>query len=1115
MKNIPDRDTYALLNHVKHIIRTMKLTLFALFLFTSGLFASEAFSQAARVTLVAEAVSFGKVLSDIESQTDYLFVYDKSEIDLARKVTVRAQRQTVEKVLSALFENTDMVYAVKNNNIMLMRSDTKMKALLGRQQQAGKNVSGTVVDAAGEPVIGANVVENGTANGTVTDEEGRFSLRLPSGGVLRISYIGYLEQTVPVNGRSVLRIVLKEDTQKLEEVVVVGYGVQKKANLTGAVSVVTAEDIKDISGASVAQALQGKLSGVVITKSNGQPGASSEIRVRGMGTFGDNAPLVVIDGVPADGGLESIAASDIESVNVLKDAASAAIYGSRAANGVILVTTKRGSSERSSISVDGYFGLQRITRYPDVCNAQEFVELQNEAIANANRWIKGSNQTPYFTEAPAYYGKGTDWGKELFSVAPTYNVNVSAQGGGKNSSYYMSGGYLNQEGILENTSFDKANFRINTDTRYGERISLGANLNLSTSLMHGSATAAGSAYYASPTVPLYEPNGTPGYPKHAGESGVSPVFMAGLDNPDHRTYRVLGNLYAEYKLFRFLKFRINAGVDFNYYEKKAFTQTYNLDNRYSNTRSSYDETRGKNLTWLTDYLLYFDHTFGGKHTIDGMAGFSQQLTTDDDMHAIAYDYVSEIKNMQILDGGTNPTDSRNDGSKSQLALMSWFGRINYNFADRYLFSFNLRADGSSRFAPGNRWGFFPSFSGAWRLSQESFFHVPVISNLKLRLNWGQLGNQSVEGRYPTIATLSNTGVLMGPGGYTPTIVPGYYVSALVNEDLKWETTTITNAGVDVGLFDNRLSASFEYYDKKTSGILRQQVLPGTVGLESPNVNFAKVANRGIELEINWQDKVNADFSYYVGANVSTVHNKILKLSDGKDEELKTGGHRDTYMNKVGYAIDSFYGWEVEGIYGSQEEIDRSPVYGSAIVGSLKYKDRNGDHKIDADDRTILGNALPKWSFGLKLGAQYKHFDFSMFWQGDMGKKQYMPYEKWVNDGGANYGRWWYENRWTGEGVPGKWPAVIWGGAYSMNQMSDFLLTDASYARMKNVSVGYTFQVGTGSRFRVYLAGENLITITGKGFYGFDPEKGGTAQYNYWADSYPTAKTVSVGANIQF
>lgn len=1114
MKNISDGDSYALLKPIKRIINIMKLTFLALFLCVTGLFATGASSQVAKVTITAQSTPFGEILSNIEKQTDYYFVYDKRDIDLNRKVSIDAREKTVEEVLSTIFRNTDIVYAMKSNNIILMKNNDRMLAIM--QQANRKTITGVVLDPQGESIIGANVMEKGTSNGTITDIDGSFTLDVASNATLQVTYIGYMAQEVPVKNQSSVRILMKEDTQNLEEVVVVGYGVQKKANLTGAVSVVSSKDLKDVSSSSVSQALQGKLSGVVITKSNGQPGASSDIRIRGMGTFGDNAPLVVIDGIPADGGLESISSSDIESVNVLKDAASAAIYGSRAANGVILVTTKRGVSEKSSISVDGYFGLQRITRYLDMCNAAEFVELQNEAIANANRWIGGSNITPYFTNDPASYGKGTDWGKELFSVAPTYNVNVSAQGGSQNSSYYMSGGYVDQEGILENTSYNKANFRINNDNKYGERLSFGTSINLSTSLQHGTSNAAGDAYNVSPTIPLYEADGiTPGYDKHPGETGINPVYMANLSNPDHRTYKVLGNIYVEYKIFDFLRFRINAGLDFNYYEKKSFTPTYNIADKYGNTRSSYEETRGKNVTWLTDYLLYFDHTFSSKHSIDGMAGFSQQLTTDDDIYGKAYDYVSESKNMQILNGGTNPTDSRNSGAKSQLAMMSWFGRINYNFADRYLLSFNLRADGSSRFASGNRWGFFPSFSGAWRISQEEFFNVPAISNLKLRLNWGQLGNQSVSGRYPTIATLSNMSVLMGQGGYNHSIVPGYYVANLVNKDLKWETTTITNAGVDVGLLDNRLTASAEYYDKRTSGILRQQVIPGTVGLGAPNVNFAKVANRGVELEINWQDKINKDFTYYVGANISTVRNKILQLSDGKDEELRDGGHRDTYINKVGYAIDSFYGWEMEGVYASQEDIDNSPAYGSAIVGSIKFKDQNGDNKIDADDRVILGNSIPKMTFGFKLGAQYKNFDFSMFWQGDLGKKQFMPYEKWVNDGSINYGRWWYENRWNGEGTPGKWPAVIWGGAYSMYQMNDFLLTNSSYARLKNLSVGYSFDVVSKYKFRVYVSGENLVTITSKGFYGYDPERSGTAQYNNWAYSYPAAMTFMIGANIKF
>ncbi len=981
--------------------------------------------------------------------------------------------------------------------------------------QASITINGKITNAKGEALIGVNVMEIGTTNGTITDIDGNYSLKTAQNAVLKVSYVGYKDQQVRVNGRTKLNIVLQEDTKALEEVVVVGYGVQKKANLTGAVSMVSSEQLKDVSSSSVSQALQGKLSGVVISKSNGTPGSGASIRVRGVGTFGDNAPLIVIDGVPVEGGLETINPSDIESVNVLKDAASAAIYGSRAANGVILVTTKRGEESKTKLQVDGYFGLQRISKHYDMCNAAEFVELQNEAIHNAQRWL-GSDQKPFFTDDPKSYGKGTNWEKELFDVAPTYNINVSARGGNKNSNYYLSGGYMNQEGILMNTSYDKANFRFNSDNKYGKYLRFGTSVSFTTSLQHGSSTSAGEAYSASPTINLFQEDGvTPDYGTHAGETGLSPVYMAKLNNPETRAYHLIGNIYAEYQLLDWLKFKVNAGVDFNSYENRKFTQTYNIDDLYTNSRSSYKETRGKDITWLNDYLLYFDYKFSDKHAIDGMAGYSQQLTTNDNIWGLAYDYISENLNMQVLNGGTNATDSRNGGGKSEVAMQSWFGRINYNFDDRYLFSFNLRADGSSRFAKGNRWGVFPSVSAAWRINREAFFHCDFISNLKLRVNWGQLGNQSVSSYYPTIATLSSQDTMLGPGGQNYTIAPGYYISSLFNKDLKWETTTIANVGLDLGLWNNRLTASFEYFEKRTSDILRKQVIPLTVGMGAPNVNFAKTLNRGFEMDINWQDKVNKDFSYAVGMNISTVHNEVVELSDGKDQEVRDGGHRCTLINKVGYPIDSFYGWEQEGVYASKEDIENSPKYGSAIVGSLKFKDQNGDGVIDADDRVILGNAIPKLSFGFKASAEYKNFDFSMFWQGDLGKKQYMPYEKWLNDGGINYGKWWYKNRWTGEGTPGMWPAVIWGGSYSMYEMNSFLLTDASYARLKNLSIGYSFDVLGKTHCRIYISGENLLTITSKDFFGSDPEISGYAQYPYWSSTYPSAMTFMVGASIKF
>ncbi len=1089
------------------IWRIMRLSLFFVLVCIAQVWATNSYSQQTRLTMNLSNVKVIDVLNEIEEKTEYFFLFNQKLVNVDRVVNVKVNQQKVEEVLSLLFDDYSIDYRIMDRQIVLSPEN-----LLSKQAQ--RTITGNVTNESGQPIPGATVVVKGTSHGVITDPDGNFQLtNVKTGQTLVISFVGMTTQEVPITAQSSFNIILQESTIGLEEVVAVGYGVQKKTNVTGAITTVSSDQLEDVSSASVSSALQGKLSGVSITKSSGKPGAGSEIRIRGMGTFGNNNPLIVIDGIPVENGMESLDPGDIESVNVLKDAASSAIYGSRAANGVILISTQRGVEGKGEVNVNAYYGVQSILDKPEVCNAAEFVELQNEARANANRWV-GTDYEPFFENSPASYGEGTDWLDEMFTVAPISNIALNARGGNEASKYYVAGSFLNQDGIRVNTGFKKANFRVNLDSKVNERLTIGTSINLSYGHSYGSASAGEGVVYVSPTIPVTESDGTPGYGKHGGENYFSPLFPAELNTPKSDNYRALANAYAEYNIFDFLSFRFQGGIDLNYYENKSFSHTYNIGNKWGTSRNNYTESRGKGLTWLTDYLLNFNKSFDDTHNFDGVLGFSMQQNTNDDIYGKAYDYVSEADLMHVLNAGTNPVDSRTSGGKSQLSLMSYFGRVNYNFREKYMFSVNFRADGSSRFLGDNKWGFFPSVSGAWRVNQEEFFAVESISNLKLRVNWGQLGNQSVGSRYPAIETLSSTNILLGAGGSNHVIHPGFFQSQLVNKDLRWETTTIANIGVDLGFLNGKLNTSLEYFNKVTDDILRTQVLPGTVGMSAPVINYASVKNTGFELEANWNDKIG-EFQYSIGVNFSTIKNQVTRLSDGNDEEIVYGGARMININRVGEPMMSFWGWEQEGIYASQEDIDNSPTYGSAIIGSLKYKDLNNDGTIDAEDRTIIGDAIPDFTGGVRIEAKYKGFDFMVFGQGEYGKMQWNPYPKWINDAWRNYPKFYYEKRWNGEGEPGMFPAVIWGQASGMNQSSDFLLSDVSYFRLKNVSLGYTFDVEKLGKVRFYFSGENLFTLTKKDFFGYDPENGGLAQFFYWGDAYPTAKTYMLGVNLKF
>ncbi|MEN8248187.1 MAG: TonB-dependent receptor, partial [Bacteroidota bacterium] len=985
--------------------------------------------------------------------------------------------------------------------------------------QQPQSVTGTITDEDGNPMPGVNIVIKGTTQGTISDADGKYGINVDDpGATLEFSFIGMFAQEVQVVNQTEINVTMTRDVLGLEELVVIGYGTQKKTNNTGAISMVTEESLKNISHSSVSQLIQGKVSGVNIIKTNGRPGAGSHINIRGINTFGDNSPLIVIDGQIVESGLDNLDPNEIESVNVLKDAGSAAIYGSRAANGVILVTTKSGKAGTGQLEVNLYTGMQKLITHMTLMTAEEYVMMIDEARSNRNIVYNGTLE-PYYPEGPdAWKGKGTDWVDEMFRTAPVTSANMAVTGGSEKVKYRVGGTYFTQEGILLNTGFNKASARVNLDAKVTDRLTFGTRISYINSHQYGGIGVMGTILQIPPTVPVYEPDGSPGYGKGEGDGlWYSPKFSQELDDPTTDNNNLIGNMFLEYRILDFLKFRINGGLDHNYSRFQSFTETWNVADRWANTKSSFTDNRSFINNWVNDYLLYFDKEFADAHTVNALAGYSRQFQAYETHNGVAYDFISEDEYNQILNGGTNPEEANATGGRSELALMSYFGRINYSYRDKYLLSLNFRADGSSRFAEENRWGYFPSASAAWVVSNESFFNVSFLNYLKLRGNWGQLGNQSIGGYYPAIPVLAQSYTALGPGGQGDvTRFPQVYQQSFVNRDLRWETTVISNLGIDAGLFNNRLRTTVEYFIKNTKDILRTKVIPNTVGLSPPVVNFAEMRNNGVELELAWKDRVGSDFNYNFGFNLTKLHNEIVKLSEGEDRSLfSSTGFYGTYLNEVGQPMQSFYGYEFDGIYQNQAELDALPS-SRAYVGSLKFKDLNGDGEITVDDRKVLGDAVADLLLGFNFSAQYKNFDFSMYWQGDFGRKQYSPryfQDNWVEH---NYVNIWLD-RWTGEGSTNEMPMVVWMGTAD-NVMSSFQLVDVSYLRMKTVSLGYTFDFKKLGSLRAYVAGDNLITLVSKDYVGWDPEmKGprnnGLAQFGLWGDVYPSAKVFTIGLNL--
>ena len=1090
-------------NKTKRYIIVFSLFIF-LFFNVSSLFAQNEYIS---INVRNEPVE--AVFDQITKQIGVNFFYDQKKISRSSHVTLRVSNQAVETVLKDLSKQTGLFFNRNKNTINVGLSD---------KQKGTKVIKGKVVDQKSEPVIGASVQVKGTSMGVITDINGFYELaNVPDDSQIAISYIGYQTVTMSCNSKNLLHVVLHEDTELLDEIVVVGYGTMKKKDLLGATSMVSGDQLSTNSSISVGSALQGKMSGINILSSSGFPGAETSISIRGIGTFGngDTSPLVVIDGIPVDQGFETLNPSDIESVNVLKDASSAAIYGSRAANGVILITTKKGTQGKATVSLNATWGIQKPSHMMDLLSAEEFVSAILEMRDNKKAIDGGNPTTKYDGLNPADFGAGTNWGDHIYSSAPTFNINASVSGGTDKLHYYLSGEYLNQDGIAINTGYKKAGFRSNIEAQVSKRFKIGNNANMTYRSTEGSGgTRFSDVIFNAPIIPAYDEDGSYGEPNSQLTGSKNAMAEVGWNTPNNHNYRLMDNLFLEYQITDWLKFRFNGGIDMVYNEYKSFKPKFN-DGGQTNTRNSYTETRSKNFMWMTDYLLYFDKYFGN-HAIHAMGGFSQQLFIKDDLSGTAKDFVSEVDNMHVVNGGTNARERGLSGGRSELALASYFGRINYDYAGRYLFSFNLRADGSSRFRKDNRWGVFPSLSGAWRVSEEQFFNVKSISNLKLRVSWGQLGNQSIGSWYPTVAAVGKENVIFGTAADDQILYAGYTQSKLGNKSLEWETTTVTNVGVDLGFFNNSLTLSADYFVKNTDGILRSMILPISVGLGAPNMNYAEVQNRGFDFEIGYNRRIR-DFHYSVSANVSFLHNEIKKLSSGVNEEIiNIGCYGGVIINRIGEPISALYGYKTAGVITTPEEAKKYKEMGqgNAKVGRLKYVDLDGNGKITGDDRTILGSFIPKATAGLTLSADWKGFDFNMVFSGVFGRKQHSPMSFQNRMPNRNMSRHWYDNRWTlGSDPAGKYPALIQSENYE--EMTDLMVANSSFVKMKSLTLGYTFNLKP-NRIRVFLSGENLFTIRHKSFDGFDPENGNSVgHYTNWGDDFPTAKILLIGTNLTF
>lgn len=985
-----------------------------------------------------------------------------------------------------------------------------------------RSISGMVSDVQGIPVIGASVVIKGTTLGTVTDMEGKFQLDAEPSQTLEVSFIGYQKVSLPVGNQTYFLITLKEDTETLDEVVVVGYATQKKVNLTGSVSSVSAKDIRDIPVANTTTLLQGRLPGLVLTQNGAQAGNDNpEIRIRGIGTFGNNNPMVLIDGV--EGSIAQIAeipSADIESISVLKDAASAAIYGVRAANGVILITTKQGrTSDKLNVSYAGSYTYQTPGVVPDFVDGYNWALMRNEVRPGTFNEV--ALQKLQDGSDPDRYAN-TDWLDEVLRNANMHQHHLSVNGGSENVRYMASVSYSNQDGIMKETGVERISFRSNLDTNY-KRFNFGMNVSGTKSDVEAPAVAPSGeggimryvSWFTRPTVPVKYSNGHYGYVDGSmtnAEDVKNPLELMSLGNRTNERWRFTGKAYAGIQIWEGLKFQTSFAYAFDLNATKSYSPKsparYDADGNVLKTAGETNQLSDywyRNATWTNENLLTFKRMFG-KHDLSVLLGHSiigSRYYTDT---AAIQGFPTE--NIYELNGGTLNPSAR--GNSEEYRLQSFFGRVNYNYAERYLLEMNVRHDGSSRMPKANRYATFPSVSVGWVFSNEKFMEkYDFLSMGKLRFSWGKLGNQEI-GNYAYMATLGASGNYFfnqsddKQAGMVQTSVP--------NEKIKWETTSSVNVGLDLGFFNNRIQTTFEWFDKKTSDILMRLAMPGIFlgSLAAPYQNVGAVRNRGWEWNLNYSDS-RGDWSWNVGFSLSKVKNEIQEM--GGLEETISGNT----INRIGEPIGAYFGYKAIGLYRTEEDLQRTNSQGEVIkqngvapkLGDIMYADLNDDGNITADDRDIIGNPFPELSYGISMGASWKNFDFTAFWQGVSGIYRY-SWETTTDIRGNFTDRW--LNRYSAENPNGSMPAL---GNTMNDSYSSFWLEKSDYLRLKNVEFGYTFRqpflakAGISS-IRLYLAGTNLLTFTP--LKHWDPEKGSGDTRN---DVHPNMRTYSIGVNVQF
>lgn len=1127
----------SLWENLSKIPRVMKFYILLLICSVSLVQATNSYAQTALVNLEIRDQSVKKVLDEIENQSEYSFFFNNKHVNLDRKVSVSVRKSDISSVLKQIFAETNITYTVLDKKIVLSVESSILK-----QTKESKKVTGVIKDHVGEPIIGANVVEKGTTNGTITDFDGKFSLDVADNALLVVTYIGYNKQEVSTEGKNTIQITLKEDSQLLDEVVVVGYGVQKKVNLTGAVSTVKyGSELENRPITDPSQALAGKTTGVWVSQNSGAPGSdAATIRVRGYGTLNNTNPLVLIDGV--EGRMEQLNPSDIASITVLKDAASAAIYGSRAANGVILIETKKGEGDKVAINYNGYFGVQQLARrYELISNSAEYMQMWNTANKN-------SGSDPLFPDDviegfakgnDPYRYPNTNYLDEVFHNAFTTQHNLSATVGGNKSNSYIGIGYLKNNGIIRNTDSERINLTFTNETKVTDWFKLGGTARLMRSVANQPYNGIGRAFYIMSNGGF--PFSTPYLQDGKTFGGSQALYVSGPKagqpitdtrnpfpdlyngNDETTNHFMKGNVYATLTLLKGLTASAQYSGQYN----------NNSRDKYNQKLYCYTDLEGSNKSWVlgfpTTLTIYrgvtseyystffanvnYNHTFNKKHEVTALLGYQQEALSRKVSTAQSTDPAKDNLH-QVSSGTKNPSVT---GNEYRWRMLSYFGRVNYAFNERYLAEVNLRADASSRFARGNRWGYFPSFSAGWRLNEESFVKdLNIFDNLKLRASWGKLGNQNIgeasnSDYFPYLTVLTQD--YSNSYNYNNTLAPGAAVTSLSDPRITWETTATTNIGLDLGFLNNRLSIEADYFERKTTDIIVRLPISGTLGgLSAPYENVGEMNNKGFELNLSWQDKISeSDFSYSIGGNLTYVNNKVVKFRKDAPDQL--------YLIREGYSYKTLYGYTFDGIYQTDKEATQHMHSNGYLpkAGDIKYKDLNGDGKLNYEDKQELGNTIPKFTYGINASLNWKNFDLNMQFTGIAGVTGYMQND-WTRplavSGGQITERW--RDAWSSSNPSNTTPIIKMNDTWN-RQESSFWTCNMSWFKLKNIQLGYNVPKNLTNKLKlqklyVYMNATDLFTLVSNSYEGFDPEQDTFSSKN---DRYPIPRIFSFGLNVSF